>query len=990
VILTDSGLFDLAWYELEAGREFANLRAAVRHYRRTGWRMGLSPHPLFNPRDARSRTQELTPFSAYLFTKDLWAVTPHLSWNLGEYLRRHPDAVEHPYGPLGHLNEHFDADTVLDLRTLDGTEKVRWGDVSGEWAELARAWTSQRRTLLPDYRNRLPDNHQLPESAPVAESSETLVSVIMPTRNRAPTLRRAIASVQAQSWRHWELIVVDDRSDDDTPRIVEAFSARDPRVRLVSRTQAGGASAARNSGLEHARGGLVAFLNDNGLWEREFLESMVRATQAGGLVASYATVVENTDEGPRYRARQVSHSSLLVGDHVNVQVLMLQANFVRRLGGFDERLLHGEGYDLVLRAAKEAELVHVPVIGMVLDAAGHESRPDSRPWRERVQLEQRIDWRREQRVERDAELVSVVVPALKDYSSVVAQLGAIRDAFHDRPWEAVVVDCTPQRHAVSSLAGALARCEGAHYERLPVRVSFAYAANVGFVRSRGSTVFFVGEGVVPTQDGLRRLLAVAGAEQGPFIAQPIAVDQHEVVLSAGAVFSRSHTIPAPLLAGHLSADAAELGPGALELQALYGESFVTRAADFAHIEGLDPLMAGGLELTDYGLRLKAAVAQSRQLVVGDAFVRGGEHAASPDASRVARDVFIARHAANLEPTPDDFWRAWGLEVAGWQRIDGVFHRIRPLLYRSSVAHRSVQRRWVLLTGAERRPPWLLMWARALADALERRGDRVVVQRGTRADHQASYLDDIVVSLDPSAQLPDDRERLLVAWPQDAPWRLTDANIAGAHLALCPGPDGSSMIVGANGRPLSLEGGWSCSTLGVQDIPERSASLVHGDVLVVGDASYGPLMKQALESLDIAVRGVGPEWIEHLGDGAWIPWPDTARQWAGLLSAANRVVVLRDRGSEVEQWVPPLLLDVLLVRGEVVTNGSVPGEPWSQGIAAFSTPDELGSQLRNEPRALGVDELAFIRRTRTPEAVAAVLLDRLTAVAGADIGGRAAR
>jgi len=983
-----SGLFNLAWYELEAGREFANLRAAVRHYRKTGWRMALSPHPLFNPTDAGSRMRELTPFSTYLSTKDLWGMTPHQSWNLGEYLSRHPDAMDHAYGPLGHLNEHFDADTVLDLRTLDGTEKVRWGDVSDRWAELARAWTSQRRMLLPDYQNRLPDKHQLAASPPADENSETLVSVIMPTRNRAATLRRAIASVQAQSWRHWELIVVDDGSDDDSPRIVEALSARDPRVHLVRRTEAGGVGGARNSGLERARGGLIAFLNDDGSWQPEFLEAMVRATRSRDLVASYATVVENTDESPRYRAMQVTHSSLLLGDHVDVQVLMLRADFLRRLGGFDERLLHGEGYDLVLRAAKEAELVHVPVIGMVLDAAGDQS-PDSRPWRERVQLEHRIDWRREQHVERDAELVSVVVPALEDPSFVVPALRAVRDAFHDRSWEAVVVDCTPQqRYTVGNLAGALARCDGARYERLPVPASFAYAANVGFARSRGSTVFFLGDGVQPTKEGLRRLLAVAGGEQGPFVAQPVAVDQHEVVLAAGAVFSRSHSLPAPLLAGHLSADAAELRPGALELQALYGESFVTRAADFTHMDGLDPLMAGGLELTDYGLRLKAAVAQTRQLVVGDAFVRGGEHAPSPGASRVARDVFVARHTANLEPTPDDFWRTWGLEVAGWQCTDGVFHRLQPVLYRSSVSHGvAAQRRWVLLTGADRRPPWLLMLARAVAEALERRGDRVLVQQGSRADHSASYLDDIVVSLDPSAQLPDDRERLLVAWPQDAPWRLTDASIAGAHLALGPGVDGNSVIVGADGRPVSLEGGWCCSTLGVQDIPEPSASPVHGDVLVIGDASYAPLLKQALESLDISVTGVGHEWMEHLGDGAWIPWPDTALQWAGLLSAASRVVVFRERGSEVEQWVSPLLLDVLLVRGEVVTNGALPGEPWSQGIAPFSTPHELGNQLRNKPRALGVEERALIRATRTPEAVVGALLDRLAAVAGAEFGGK---
>src|SRR5262245_821869 len=87
-----------------------------------------------------------------------------------------------------------------------------------------------------------------------------LVSVVVPIYNVAPYLHDCLDSLRRQSYPHLQIILVDDGSTDHSGAIAEAFVARDPRFRLVHRLN-GGLSAARNTGVGHARGELLAFVD---------------------------------------------------------------------------------------------------------------------------------------------------------------------------------------------------------------------------------------------------------------------------------------------------------------------------------------------------------------------------------------------------------------------------------------------------------------------------------------------------------------------------------------------------------------------------------------------------------------------------------------------------------------------------------------------------------------------------------------------------------
>lgn len=109
-----------------------------------------------------------------------------------------------------------------------------------------------------------------------------LVSVVTPVWNAAATLAEAVASVRSQTLADWELLLVDDASQDGSRALARALAAAEPRIRLIERAANGGAAAARNDGIRAARGRLVAFLDADDRWYPGKLARQAEFMAAGG------------------------------------------------------------------------------------------------------------------------------------------------------------------------------------------------------------------------------------------------------------------------------------------------------------------------------------------------------------------------------------------------------------------------------------------------------------------------------------------------------------------------------------------------------------------------------------------------------------------------------------------------------------------------------------------------------------------------------------
>lgn len=183
------------------------------------------------------------------------------------------------------------------------------------------------------------------------------ISVVMPCFNAARHLRATLESLAAQTLADWELIAVDDGSTDATWAILAEAEARDPRIRAV-RTPNGGPSRARNLGaIGLARADLLAFLDADDLCVPERLARLVetfdaRPGTAGlyGRVGFFRTDPARPDAISAIRRTPLSASVLLGENPVcTTSNLALRLDAFRDVAGFDERLVHHEDVDLLLR-----------------------------------------------------------------------------------------------------------------------------------------------------------------------------------------------------------------------------------------------------------------------------------------------------------------------------------------------------------------------------------------------------------------------------------------------------------------------------------------------------------------------------------------------------------------------------------------------------------------------------------------------------------------
>ncbi len=206
---------------------------------------------------------------------------------------------------------------------------------------------------------------------------DSKVSVVIPTYNRAQLLAETLDSVYAQTWRAYEVIVVDDGSEDE--KIVRVCASYD---RLVYRRVAhGGVSAARNAGLAIACGDYVAFLDSDDVWQPRFLERMSMALEttpgAGFAYCDYATfgalgTVRARSLPPEHKHTGNVFVPLIETDFLSTGALVIRRGCLTRVGGFDPDLAAAEDWDLWLRLAHwfNAVYVNAPLLQVRIDSDG--------------------------------------------------------------------------------------------------------------------------------------------------------------------------------------------------------------------------------------------------------------------------------------------------------------------------------------------------------------------------------------------------------------------------------------------------------------------------------------------------------------------------------------------------------------------------------------------------------------------------------------------
>lgn len=147
-----------------------------------------------------------------------------------------------------------------------------------------------------------------------------LVSIITPIYNGAKYVSETIESVLKQTYPHWEMIIVDDGSKDNSAEIIREYVTKDDRIQLVQQPN-GGSASARNNGIRRANGRYIALLDADDLWEPTFLESqlaLMKEKDAIVVHASYRRINEESREilSPYMVKEIVSFKQMQMTNHI--------------------------------------------------------------------------------------------------------------------------------------------------------------------------------------------------------------------------------------------------------------------------------------------------------------------------------------------------------------------------------------------------------------------------------------------------------------------------------------------------------------------------------------------------------------------------------------------------------------------------------------------------------------------------------------------------
>lgn len=195
--------------------------------------------------------------------------------------------------------------------------------------------------------------------------NQPVISVIIPAYNAEKTIKRTIESVLNQTFSDFEIIVVNDGSQDATVEIASSFS--DSRIKIFSYPNAG-AAIGRNRGFSNAFGEFIAFLDADDLWTSDKLEAQLKALQdnpKAGVAYSWTDFIDESDHFVRTASHLTANGNVFAQLLLTCFVVSGSNPLIRRqafidINGFDESLPASQDFDLYLRLAARYEYVAVP------------------------------------------------------------------------------------------------------------------------------------------------------------------------------------------------------------------------------------------------------------------------------------------------------------------------------------------------------------------------------------------------------------------------------------------------------------------------------------------------------------------------------------------------------------------------------------------------------------------------------------------------------
>jgi GT2 family glycosyltransferase len=883
--LVGSELFDLEWYADQAGVTFPDRHAAVVHYLREGVDAGLSPHPLVDPAHIRRsygprRRERLgrgDPLSL-LLRRRLFETPTHPLFDTEGYLARFPEALEHPDGPTGLYCSRGAVDRPNDWLP-EGQDLREWvRERTRDWrvrdAAVPRAWRESYDTA---------GARRVAERWLATPVVDTPVAVVLDPGSDAARLRETLDSVAAQTHGRVSVWALDLGR---LPDLADLLQRRLPgRHRLVRHPSHGEALRLAVDEVRGTDAGLVAWLQAGDVWQPDRL----RIAAAAAAAESADVVVDDlVDDSPARRGYAVDVPPELVPGRVLVDPARVVVR-VEALPEVDTTLRGAWLFDLLVRLRLgEARWSHVGWLGTrrtVEDPAKVLKAPVAdRPlvdhefldsWQDVSLWRRLVDWEALAGREQRDDVVSVIIPTYDDSVLTTAAVESVlaSDGVGGLRVECIVWDNGSSAAASAGLDALTVRFPEVVFLRTPVNLGFSLGNDLALARATGSTVVFLNNDTTVPADWLPPL--VEALQQPEVLAvQPLLLYPSGSVQCAGVVFPTTGGLPHPLLQGFPVEDARAVDT--LQLSALTGAALVVRHADAVALRGFDPVFTNGMEDVDLCHRLRA-LRPGHFRVVSEVRVVHHESRTPGRFARhlVNRDVYLDRWGGVDEPRDDErMWAACGFTVVGHEvrhvagpagRRLGVPDPVLVRTARLEVVEHPRPLRWAIKHAAptgDLGETWGdTHFARALAGALRRLGQEVVIDHRDELERATGRHDDVALVLRGLRPVRTTPEFPTLAWVISHPDMVTRAELAACDHVFAASTTWAQDRTAAWGVPVEplLQ-----ATEPELFHPGRGVPGTGHDVLFVGNSRNvnRPVVRDAVEA-GLPLTVYGTRWEQFL-------------------------------------------------------------------------------------------------------------------------------
>lgn len=185
-----------------------------------------------------------------------------------------------------------------------------------------------------------------------------MISIVIPTYNRASTLKRCIKSLLDQTYSDFEIIIVDDNSNDNSEAIIKSIN--DPRIKYLKHKKNLGANAARNTGIKSAVGELIAFQDSDDEWLKNKLEIQIKALNESKADIVASSFIRHMDGKKTILPKENINdeeisNTILYKNCVSTQTILGKAKCFKD-NEFDDRLPRFQDWELIIRLSRQYKI----------------------------------------------------------------------------------------------------------------------------------------------------------------------------------------------------------------------------------------------------------------------------------------------------------------------------------------------------------------------------------------------------------------------------------------------------------------------------------------------------------------------------------------------------------------------------------------------------------------------------------------------------------